>query len=324
MRRLLVDYARARKREKRGGQLVRVDIEHVDRGEAAHFVDLLEIDELLTQAGGTPTRGWRSVVELRFFGGLTNAETGEALGITERTVKRDWQVARAWLYSQLRRDDGRMAPDDWERIKQIFSAALGVPADAREAYVSGRLRRNARPCATPSPSCSPPTPRRRARSSSPAACSFDAPWLFRAGDRVAGRFDRQSRDRARRDGRSLRGVRRPPAAARRAQGPAAAAGRRRRRRRSGSAARSSSRATSRTRASAAIFDLIEHPVRAGAALPERTVIPCLTMQLLEGQSLEDYLRVHRPLRHGRRVSAAAARSRMRSTSCTTTASSIAT
>ena len=51
MRRLLVDYARARRRDKRGGQLVRVDLEHVQHGEAAHFVDLLEIDELLSTAG---------------------------------------------------------------------------------------------------------------------------------------------------------------------------------------------------------------------------------------------------------------------------------
>jgi RNA polymerase sigma factor (TIGR02999 family) len=104
MRRLLVDYARARKRDKRGGQLVRVDMDQMDRGDGGHFVDLLEIDELLTKLAESDSRMAR-VVELRFFGGLTNAEAGEALGINERTVKRDWQVARAWLYSQLRRDN---------------------------------------------------------------------------------------------------------------------------------------------------------------------------------------------------------------------------
>lgn len=103
MRRLLVDYARARKRDKRGGQLVRVDLDHVEPGEAAHFADLLEIDELLTQLGATDPRLAR-VVELRFFGGLTNAEAGDVLGVNERTIKRDWTIARAWLYSQLRRD----------------------------------------------------------------------------------------------------------------------------------------------------------------------------------------------------------------------------
>jgi RNA polymerase sigma factor (TIGR02999 family) len=105
MRRLLVDYARARKRDKRGGQLVRVDIEQVERGEAARFADLLEIDQLLAQLASSDPRMAR-VVELRFFGGLSTLETAEALGINERTVKRDWQVARAWLYAHLRRDHG--------------------------------------------------------------------------------------------------------------------------------------------------------------------------------------------------------------------------
>jgi RNA polymerase sigma factor (TIGR02999 family) len=103
MRRLLVDYARARKRDKRGGQLVRVDIEQAERGDAPQFADLVEIDELLTKLAASDPRMAR-VVELRFFGGLTNAETAEALGVNERTIKRDWQIARAWLYSQLRRD----------------------------------------------------------------------------------------------------------------------------------------------------------------------------------------------------------------------------
>jgi len=103
MRRLLVDYARTRKREKRGGQLVRVDMDHAERGNAAQFVDLIEIDDLLTRLAASDPRLAR-VVEMRFFGGLTNAEAGEALGVTERTVKRDWQIARAWLYSQLRRE----------------------------------------------------------------------------------------------------------------------------------------------------------------------------------------------------------------------------
>jgi RNA polymerase sigma-70 factor, ECF subfamily len=104
MRRVLVDYARTRKRDKRGGQFVRVDLENAEPGEAARFVDLVEIDELLTRLAESDSR-MAQVVELRFFGGLTIGETAEALGINERTVKRDWQVARAWLYSHLRRDD---------------------------------------------------------------------------------------------------------------------------------------------------------------------------------------------------------------------------
>ena len=108
MRRLLVDYARARNRDKRGGQLVRVDIENSDPAEAAHFLDLLVIDDLLSQLAASDPRMAR-IVELRFFGGLTHAEIGEAIGVNERTVKRDWQVARAWLYSQLRRDHSDVA-----------------------------------------------------------------------------------------------------------------------------------------------------------------------------------------------------------------------
>lgn len=104
MRRLLVDYARARKADKRGGQFTRVDIEHTDPGQAAQFADLLEIDELLSQLADSDARMAR-IVELRFFGGLTNAEIADALSVHERTVKRDWQVARAWLFSQLRRND---------------------------------------------------------------------------------------------------------------------------------------------------------------------------------------------------------------------------
>ena len=103
MRRLLVDYARARKTEKRGGQFIRVDIENADPAQEPEFEDLVAIDELLAQLGTTDPR-LAQVVELRFFGGLTHAEIGETLGITERTVKRDWQLARAWLFSHLRRD----------------------------------------------------------------------------------------------------------------------------------------------------------------------------------------------------------------------------
>jgi RNA polymerase sigma factor (sigma-70 family) len=58
---------------------------------------------LLSQLAASDPR-LAQIVELRFFGGLTHAEIGETLGITDRTVKRDWQLARAWLFSHLRRD----------------------------------------------------------------------------------------------------------------------------------------------------------------------------------------------------------------------------
>ncbi len=103
MRRLLVDYARARRTEKRGGGFVRVDIENTAPSQEPEFDDLLAIDDLLAQLAASDPR-LAQIVELRFFGGLTHAEIGDTLGITERTVKRDWQLARAWLFSHLRRD----------------------------------------------------------------------------------------------------------------------------------------------------------------------------------------------------------------------------
>jgi RNA polymerase sigma-70 factor, ECF subfamily len=109
MRRLLVDYARARKTEKRGGQLVRVDIEDADPSRSENFDQLLAIDDLLSELARSDAR-MAQIVELRFFGGLSGAEIADALRINERTVKRDWQMARAWLYSQLRRDGGDAPP----------------------------------------------------------------------------------------------------------------------------------------------------------------------------------------------------------------------
>jgi len=108
MRHLLVDYARARSAEKRGGHCVRVEIESADASEASQVFDILVIDDLLKQLAESDPR-LAQVVELRFFGGLTNSEIGDVLGIHERTVKRDWQIARAWLYSRLRRDEADVA-----------------------------------------------------------------------------------------------------------------------------------------------------------------------------------------------------------------------
>src|SRR5262249_55266771 len=109
MRRLLVDYARTKKAQKRGGELVRVDIEDSEPSGVKRLEDLIAIDDLLSKLALSDPR-MAQIVELRFFGGLTGAEIGEALGIHERTVKREWQIARAWLFSQLRRDGGDAPP----------------------------------------------------------------------------------------------------------------------------------------------------------------------------------------------------------------------
>jgi RNA polymerase sigma factor (TIGR02999 family) len=100
LRRLLIEHARARLAEKRGGGHVRLSLSEVG-GLAAHREeDLIELDEALNRLEELDPRSAR-VVELRFFGGLTEQEAAEAIGISVATLKRDWDFARAWLLSQL-------------------------------------------------------------------------------------------------------------------------------------------------------------------------------------------------------------------------------
>jgi RNA polymerase sigma factor (TIGR02999 family) len=100
MRRILVDYARRHRRAKRGGgaSIVTLDDGVVSLDERAE--NLVALDEALTRLSELNPRLSR-VVECRFFGGLTEEEIAEALGVTTRTVKRDWAKARGWLYQEL-------------------------------------------------------------------------------------------------------------------------------------------------------------------------------------------------------------------------------
>jgi RNA polymerase sigma factor (TIGR02999 family) len=100
MRRILVDYARRQRRAKRGGgaAVVSLDESVVSLDERAE--NLVALDEALTRLSELNPRLSR-VVECRFFGGLTEEEIAEALGVTPRTVKRDWAKARGWLYQEL-------------------------------------------------------------------------------------------------------------------------------------------------------------------------------------------------------------------------------
>lgn len=98
MRRILVDSARARNNLKRGGNRVTLD-------DAAELVpgratDLVALDDALTALAELSPRQ-SQIVELRYFGGFTETETAEVLGISERTVRREWRVARAWLFREL-------------------------------------------------------------------------------------------------------------------------------------------------------------------------------------------------------------------------------
>ena len=103
MRRVLVDHARSRKYQKRGGNAIRVTLTSsmtlaTDRG-----ADLVALDDALTALTEFDARKGR-VVELRFFGGLTVEETAQALGVSAETVMRDWRMAKAWLHKELDRD----------------------------------------------------------------------------------------------------------------------------------------------------------------------------------------------------------------------------
>jgi RNA polymerase sigma factor (TIGR02999 family) len=102
MRQILIEHARARGAAKRGGERRRITL---DEGVAAGQpldVDLLALDEALGRLAERDAHQ-AHIVELRFFGGLTNEETAEALGISPATVKRAWTVARAWLFRELTR-----------------------------------------------------------------------------------------------------------------------------------------------------------------------------------------------------------------------------
>jgi RNA polymerase sigma factor (TIGR02999 family) len=104
MRRILVDYARRQKRLKRGGERRAVPLEDAMLVAGQRADTLLALDEALGRLAALNERLSR-VVEYRFFAGLTVEETAAALQVTARTVERDWQKARAWLYIQLQ-DEG--------------------------------------------------------------------------------------------------------------------------------------------------------------------------------------------------------------------------
>ena len=100
MRRILLDYAKARQREKRGGGVRPVVLDEALVVSEDRASDLVMIDEALTRLEQLDARQAK-VVELRFFGGLSVEETAEALGVSAPTVKREWAMAKAWLYREL-------------------------------------------------------------------------------------------------------------------------------------------------------------------------------------------------------------------------------
>jgi RNA polymerase sigma factor (TIGR02999 family) len=103
MRKILVGEARRRRRLKRGGKDFQVSLSEVDLTSAGKQPDLIALDDALDALAEFDERKSR-IVELRFFGGLSVAETAEVLKTSERTVAREWELAKSWLYRQLSKD----------------------------------------------------------------------------------------------------------------------------------------------------------------------------------------------------------------------------
>jgi RNA polymerase sigma-70 factor, ECF subfamily len=100
MRRILVNHARAHATAKRGGATRRLSLEDATISAEQSATDLLALDEALNRLVELDERKGR-VVELLYFGGLEHREVAEVLNVSEKTVQRDWQIARSWLYREL-------------------------------------------------------------------------------------------------------------------------------------------------------------------------------------------------------------------------------
>ena len=106
MRRILVDFARSRGYQKRGGNVVKVEFDEARVPSSGRGAEVIAIDDALEALAAFDERGAK-VVELRFFGGLSEEETGEVLGVSARTVKREWATAKAWLLREMKGEGGR-------------------------------------------------------------------------------------------------------------------------------------------------------------------------------------------------------------------------
>lgn len=100
MRRILVNYAESHNAKKRGSGMTLISLEDVDNIKADSEIDLIFLDQALNELAEFDPLQAR-IVELKFFGGLTNEETAEVLGNSDSTVKREWRIAKAWLTKKL-------------------------------------------------------------------------------------------------------------------------------------------------------------------------------------------------------------------------------
>jgi RNA polymerase sigma factor (TIGR02999 family) len=102
MRRILVDHARAHEAEKRGGEFQKLSLDENIDVSGERDVNLVALDDALNLLAEIDPQKSK-IVELRFFGGLSVEETAEVLGVSAPTVKRQWRMAKAWLYGQVNR-----------------------------------------------------------------------------------------------------------------------------------------------------------------------------------------------------------------------------
>ena len=131
MRNVLVDHARARKAAKRGEGWERVTLSATPGEDPSAIVNVLALHEALTELAAMDER-MAKLVELRFFGGLSEAETAVSLGVSRSVVTRDWRMARAWLAHKLRGDETRA------RAASGLAVAVRGRADGRAPASGGR------------------------------------------------------------------------------------------------------------------------------------------------------------------------------------------
>jgi RNA polymerase sigma factor (TIGR02999 family) len=117
MRRILVDYARGQQRIRRGGKQRKVSLDDVLLVSPDRTEEVLAVNESLSRLEKFDFRQGR-IVELRYFGGLTVDEAAEILGVSSKTVMREWKIARAWLYGDLKERHG----DDAGQLEQSKDA----------------------------------------------------------------------------------------------------------------------------------------------------------------------------------------------------------
>jgi RNA polymerase sigma-70 factor, ECF subfamily len=118
MRRILIDHARGHSRQKRGGEQKKVSLDEALIFSEQQADELLAVDDSLNLLAKIDPRQAK-IVELRFFGGLSVEETAEVLGVSPKTVKRDWSVAKAWLYADLKERYGIDAAAVGERQRAV-------------------------------------------------------------------------------------------------------------------------------------------------------------------------------------------------------------